>query len=683
MPMSDGELIAILNSAESKVALFSGSFIGKQERLLKDYLGRPYGDEIPDKSQVISPDVQNVVESDMPSLARMFLSSAQPVKFVSNTENEAELQEVEEKNAYVNHLIRNQPWSYSVLYGWMKDAEIQSNGVVKYFVEDVEKTEEVSYQGVNEFELSVIQDSLKDTNVKKVEVVGRGDDIEGDVFDVTFRVTRIKQEFRIINVPTEDFLLTRNSKDLDSAPLVGDRVEKTRGQLVSEGFPKDLINKLPTMNADRNEKTTLENIRNRDQGGTSANEISVDDWASQMVEIRDLYVLVDYDEDGVQERRHIMKSGSTILINEPFDHVPYASLSSVIMPHKAIGRSRAEMTQQTQRTKTVILRQTLDNIYMVNNARHVVSSDVNIDDLLTVRPGGIVRQKKGAMLPPQQAVVPLVTEYIGDRSLQIIQYLDQVRAQSTGTLLASQGLDADAINQETATRFAGVQDEGKGKIELVARGFGETGWRKLYEGVAWMASQFQDSETEIKVLGKPLTVNPANWRSEHHIVSKVGLGAGPGDERPEVMQSIYAIQQQLKATGSLLTDETKIYNALADLTQSVGIADPGEYFNNPERPEDLVNAENEILKLQLQQATQMVEQLQSQDILSKAELIKAESKTQTDNKKAALDIAKLQEDARQFDISTAEDRRESNQKAAVELTKIEVASNKDVPGSLI
>lgn len=86
-----------------------------------------------------------------------------------------------------------------------------------------------------------------------------------------------------------------------------------------------------------------------------------------------------------------MTSGNKVLINESFNHVPYASLSAILMPHKAIGRSRAEITYETQRQKTALQRGLNDNIYMVNNPRNVVHPDVDLDDMLTVRTNGIVR----------------------------------------------------------------------------------------------------------------------------------------------------------------------------------------------------------------------------------------------------------------------------------------------------
>jgi len=682
--MSENRLVALINEAESDAVAFNGEFMADNERLLKEYLAEPYGDEVEGRSSVVSTDIADVVESDMPSLARVFLGSGNVVSFQSNTENEDEIQEAEDKTKYINWLVRNQPESFATIHGWLKDAEIQKMGVVKYFIDDKRETEEVKYKGVDPLELQDIMESLRGEDVSKVEITGQSE-IETDAdtpntFDIEFRVTKGTQKVCIVNVPTESFLITRNSSSLEDAEIVGDRMLKTRGDLVSEGFERDLISMLPTFETERLNQSTLKQIRFRDEGGDFDENIG--DWASQEVEIIDMSIKVDFDGDGIAERRHIIKSGNHILVNEQFDHVPYAMISSLLMPHKAIGRSRAELTQSNQRVKTVVLRQTLDNLYFVNNARNVVSDKVNLDDMLTVRPNGIVRTEGDV----QTAVFPLTTQYVGDKSLQIIQYLDFARAQSTGTLMASQGLNSDSLNGETATRFDGMNAEGTAKIELVARVIAETGFRKLYEGLAWLVSRFQDTETEFRVLGKAMTVNPSGWKYDHHVESNVGLGAGDNDKLVDSMSILLGVQQQLQQTGSSLVDEPKLFNTLSRIVKGLGLSRVDEFFNDPEQPEELLQRENEILKQNLQILQQQAQSnplAEAEQIKAQASLIKAQGQQQADiakaleqqrqfNENMQLEIAQLREDARQADMKTA-----------TELTKLEVGSGQDVPGSVV
>ena len=695
--MSEFELIALLDEAETDSVAFNGEFMAENEVLLNYYLAEPFGDEVEGRSQVVSTDVADVVEADMPSLARIFLGSGDVVTFNANTDDEGEIQEAEDKTAYVNWLIRKQPESFTTLHGWLKDAEIQKMGVLKYFIEDTRKTSTERFKGVDRIELQQIIESLQGEDVSKVEVTEQsvnepeglelGDEvIPEESFNVTFKVTRGEQKVRIINVPTESFLISRNASSLEDAEMVGDRMLKTRGELLSEGFDRELISKLPTHETAKVHQSELKQIRFENEGGDFNDTLS--DWASQEVEIIDMSIMIDFDGDGIAERRRIIKSGSHILENEQFEHIPYAMISGILMPHKAIGRSRAEITKITQRVKSVVLRQTLDNMYFVNNARNVVSDAVNLDDMLTVRPNGIVRTEGDV----QSAVFPLTTDYVGDKALQIIQYLDFARAQTTGTLMASQGLSADSLNAETATRFQGLQDEGSAKIELVARVYAETGFRKLYEGIAWLVAQFQDSGKEFRVLGKSMSVDPSNWKFNHHVESSVGLGSGDNDKLTESMSVLLTLQQQLQQTNPGLIDSKKIFNSTSRIIKGLGLPRVDEFINDPEQPDELLLAENEQLKAMIQQMQQQVEQLQNplaeaEGIRAEAALIKAEGDQQIKlletQGKQELDFNKLLEDQRQFNVSAAQEQRQFNEELATKLTELELKFNQNVPGAKV
>ena len=678
--MTDSELVSLLSQAKEQAAIYNGEFMRENTKFLAAYLGDKSGEfaGIPNQSSVVSTDIADVVEADMPSLMRIFYGSGDVVTFQPNTDNPAEVQEAEDKTKYVNWIVRNQPESFQILHAWLKDAEIQKNGVVKYFVDEQKEVDEERFTGVDFDELSTIVESLNDPDVTKSEIIEQEETSPG-VWDLKFKVTRETKKICILNIPPESFLISRNATSIDDAELVGDRVRKTRGELLAEGFPRELIDSLSTVDEEDNRNSNIKAVRDRDQGGNNPDG-TINNWASQHVEISDLYVKVDFDGDGIAERRHVMISGNKVLVNEYFNHVPYASLSAILMPHKAIGRSRAEITYSTQLQKTALVRGMNDNIRISQRPRNVVHPDIDLDDMLTYRDNGIIRMEEDTKILPQNAVMPLVIPYTGDKTLQVIQYVDQARAQTTGALLANQGLDADKIMSETATRFNGIKDSSDAKVELIARNYAETGFRKLYEGIAWLASRFQDTQTEIRVLGKQLTVNPTSWKYKHHIQSNVGLGAGNNEKSVESLQGLYAIQQQLKANGSTLTDDVDIYNTLKRITDGLGFPRVDEFFNNPEEPEETLKAENELLNNMVMQLQQQVQQMQNP--LAEAETIKAQSKAETDNKNAALKIAQLQEQIRQFDVETVQTANKQQSDTALAITKMELDNNTDLPGGL-
>jgi hypothetical protein len=615
----------------------------------------------------------------MPSLARIFMGSGDILSFEANTDNEAEVQEAEDKTKYVNWVVRNQPESFKIQHDWLKDAEIQKASVVKYYYEEYKDVEEVEFEGLTEDELSEVADSLKGPDIKKVEIVEQEE--EGGFFNLKFKVTREIKKIKVMNVPPESFLISRNATSKHDAEVIGDISYPTRSDLLSQGFDKEVVNSLPSHEKDLNSNSRLNQIRNKDQGG-SFNSETINSKPNETIELLNLYARIDFDGDGIAEMRHVMISGNVILENKYFNHKPYAMLSAVLMPHKAIGRSRAEIAYPTQLEKTALKRGMFDNMYMTNKPRTVVHSSVNLDDMLTVRTNGIIRMDdENPNIIPQNAVYPLVTQYTGDKTLQVIQYMDQSRANSTGALMSSQGLDADAISKETATRFSGIEKSGAAKIELIARNYAETGYRDLFEGIAWLSSRYQNTEIEFAVLGKAMKINPSKWKYNHSVRTNVGLGAGNNEALVQSLQGIYQIQQQLKMAGSTLVDEVDIFNTLKRITDGLGLPRADEFFNNPEEPDDLLKAQNEQLNgmvLQLQEAMQ-----QMQNPLAESEQIKAEAGLIKARSDAEIKLMQMQQDQQQFmiDMQAREAKREEDM--ALKLTEMELKYSKNVPGALI
>ena len=668
--MSDSELLALVSEAERDAVRYSAEFMADNEKFLRYYNREPFGDEVEGQSQVVTSDVADTVESDMPSLVRIFLGSKDVMTFEPATSSQADKEEAEQKTRYVNWLVRNQPTSFKVIHDWMKDALIQKMGVVKFGYEEIERTEIDEWDGINEEELELIDIQLKIKAEKgiKIEYIEQADNDDGTKY-IKVRQTFIDKRFFVRGVPTEDFIISRNAVDEDDAEIIGDTAMVARGELVAAGYDEAVVRRLPSVD-DQDEVSTMKAIRYRDQGGDKQAE-NVSHWANQLVQVFYLYVKVDYDGDGIPERRYIVKAGNTILENEQHGMVPYAINSAVLMPHSAIGRGRAELVTDHQRVSSVLTRQVLDNIYRVNNGRVVVNDDeTNIDDLLTVRPNGIVRTQGD----PTRSVFQLSTPYIGQQALQVIQYWDSLKAQTTGNQLANQGLDADRFGEESATRFQGMEKSGAAKVELVARAFAETGFKKLFDGLAWYVSRYQVEELEVMILGKPITVDPLKWVSHNTVTSNVGLAAGDDEQMLQNMGQLFQINQQLAAVGSPVTDPKITYNIITKILGSMGINRVSDFANDPSVPDDVLLAENVQLK-------GMLQQLQGQeDPLAKAAMIEQQGKIAVAQGNLQLKIAELDEKKRQFDVNELADANQTIADLEFRYSELELKFNTDIPG---
>jgi hypothetical protein len=242
--------------------------------------------------------------------------------------------------------------------------------------------------------------------------------------------------------------------------------------------------------------------------------------------------------------------------------------------------------------------------------------------------------------------------------------------------MANQALDSDKLGQETATRFDGIQDAANSKVELIGRCMAETGFRELFCGMLWTVSHYQKTATEVMVLNKPLTVDPRKWLTDQPMVCNVGLAAGDNENVMSNMTGLWQLSQQMMAQGSPLTDLKKQYNILERMTKAMEEGDTSQFFNNPEVPEELMQAQIEALQkenFQLQQMTQGNPLAEAEEVKAQAELIKAQA-TQD------LNVARLAEDQRQFNEELTAKTNKTIADLEQKYTELELKYNQDIPG---
>lgn len=675
--MKADDFLSFVNHAKQDAIQNNTDWMPNNITNMDYYLGNPNGYEEEGHSSVTSTDVQDVAESDMPSLVRTFLGSKEIMEFSPLTPSDIATQEATEKTKMVHWVINNQPNSFKIQHDWLKNIELQRVGMLHYRWDESKTTQIKEYSGLDADELTLILSNVMETvkQDKSMELELIENEREKDeTWTLKFKIIRTVKRVVLENIPSEEQLISTHSVSKDQATLVGHQRLISRGDLVAQGFDEERLKRVPP--SELANATRLRRTRFESKVGEASSENPISHWASEKVPVYNLYILIDYDGDGILERRHVIQIGNEIFHNEQFDHVPYAITSAILMPDSISGRSRADITKETQIVKTTLLRQTLDNGYRVNSGRVVINDEVtNMDDVLVDRINGVIRTKGD----PMSAVSVLQTPYVGDKSLQLIQYMDSARAQSTGSLMANQGLDSDTLYKETATRFKGIDKAGSAKVELVARVIGEVGYRDLFEGVAWIISRFQNTRQEIEVLGKPMTIDPTKWINDHRLESKVGLAAGDDEETQANLGVLLTIHDKLKASGSILTDSEKEFNILNELTQTMGFKRVGRLFNNPNVQEETLLPQLEQTLAQNEQLMAMVDQLKNNPLVE-PEMIKAEASLLKEQNKNQIEVAKLAQDQQQFDAQINADLREQLLNLEEKYTALELQHSVDIEG---
>ena len=602
--ISNIELRSLLsNQIQNALGYLGGQLSDSRTKSLEYYLGDKLGTEIDGRSQVVSTDVADTIESLLPNLLRVFTASDKVVHCEPMTAEDVPM--AAQATAYLNHVFYKENDGFQLLYNFFKDALIEKNGFLKIYWDDSEKVDYETYENLSIVEKEALQDTkdeietveeevFEDESAKeKFQEVLKQYEMQGvDISQVQVpdfnlyncKIKRIKKTGRvkIESIPPEEFLIDRNAKTIEDADFVSHKVLMTRSDLVAMGYPQDEVDELPKSDLDIYSEE--ENVRSDDIDSFTTG--SATDTSTEKVLVYESYVKYDYDEDGIAELRKIVSAGTDgyhILSNMPCDSVPFVTITPIPMPHRFYGRSIAELVEDVQLMKSTVMRQLLDNMYLTNNNRvAVMDGMVNMDDLLTTRPGGIVRTKQ----PPNQVMQPLQAQPISQQAFPLLSYLDSVREGRTGVSKEAQGLSPDTLNAKTATGVNALMQQTQMRSELIARVFAETGVKSLFKKIFELMVKYQDKEKIIMMSNQYVPVRPTEWKDRFNISIVVGLGTGSKEQQTIMLNSI--LERQLQAfqiqggKEMPMVNLKNMYNTLTKMVENAGLKNVETYFVDPD-----------------------------------------------------------------------------------------------------
>lgn len=587
--MDDYQLNSIV-TAEIRDSLnhFDSEYSQERIRALDFYMGEPLGNEVEGRSKVISTDVADTIEQIMPNLMRVFTANDQYVRFAARTAEDVE--RADQITDYVNYVINHDNEGYKVLYNWFKDALLFRLGVVKYYWEEKEDVTEEEYEDLSEIELAALMAnpdyelvgtiSEQATAYMVDEMTGEEVPIDSS-FSVKVRVKRKSGKIKVINIPPEEFLVNRRTVDLDDAHFVAHRTSMTVSDLVAMGYDREVVERHAGTGSD----VDLDEERSVRYQDLEANTgIDAADPTLAEVVYYECYMKVDYDDDGIAELRRIVaigEGGTEILSNEPYDHVPFAVVSPILMPHRLIGRSIYDMTEDLQVIKSTLMRQYLDSVYTSTLPRiAAVEGMVNLDDLLDGTAGGIIRVRQQGMIQPIQG------NPVGNEIQPLLGYLDQVKEQRTGMSKASQGLDANALQSTTASAISATVRGAQVKLESYARTMAECGVKQLFKGILHLVTKYDNKSRIVRLRNNFVPIDPAEWHSEFDVIVQVGLGTADDEQKIAFLQAIAAKQEQILQTlgaNNPVVSLSQYVSTLRSIAEIGGFKDADQFFNSPQQ----------------------------------------------------------------------------------------------------
>ncbi len=577
----------------------------ERAELFDRYMAEPYGDEVENRSSVVSTDISDVVEWIMPELMEIFTSGDKVVSFEPIGQDDEE--KAEQETDVVNHVFTQKNDGFLILYSFFKDALIQKVGYVKRWWDERETTVVEEYEGLSPDQMVQMHMEWEQEG-SEVEYLSHSEEPNeaGEiVVNCKARITSRSEMEKVAPVPPEELIVAArwNSIFLDKCPFVAHKQKITVSDLIEQDYDRKQVEGL---GAAADEEFTEERVGRFDQrGSTETSEDDAADASMTEVLVHECYLRVDYDGDGIAELRKVTVGGSGHEIlrmngkddNEEVASIPFSSLTPIIVPHRHFGRCPAELVADLQKIKTMLQRNVLDNFYANNNPTREIAEDGigenTIEDLLVDRPGKIVRTAMPGMY------VEHAPKFFGDQALALIEYMDTVRENRTGVSRLAQGLDANTINK-TAKGQAQLMSAAQKKIALIARIFAETGVKDLFRGIHDDLRRNATKAMTVRLRNEWVEVDPRHWRNRADLTVNVALGVGNAEQQMQKLMIIADKQEQNLLNGSPLVTPDNLHHTYTKMVGAAGFKNPDAFFTgiDPNAPPKEPPPDPEMVKVQ-------------------------------------------------------------------------------------
>ena len=635
VPMDEEQFRYIVFQALEDSQTYIDSYLApEREAAMSYYLAEPFGNEEEGRSQVIMTEVRDTVLAMLPSLLRIFTGGDKILEFVPK--NAEDVEAAEQATDLINYIFMQENSGFRILHDAMKDALILKTGILTWYKLDDESVQYFSYSGLTAPEAALITD---DKDVTVDEYFEETDLVTGEQM-ISLKIRKVTRTPRYIVecVPPEQFLIDNEAETIQDAIYVARRRLMTISDLVAMGYDRTIIEEnAGTGGFEMNNEVIVRNPADQSFFGIT----SATDETTDKVFYCESYIRVDKDGDGIAELHKVctVGNGSYILHDEVVQSAPFSILEPDPTPHTIFGKSIADQTMDLQLIKSSIMRNTLDSLSQAIHPRTVVvEGQVNIDDVMNVETGAIIRARAPGM------VQPLAEPFVGQQALGVMAYLDEVKTQRTGISRTSQGLDADVLQSTTRAAVQAQLSASQDRIEMIARLFAD-GLKRCFQGMLQLIIQHQDKAKIIRLRNKFVPVDPRGWDASMDMVVNIALGRGSDEMRLMGLGSIMQLQQaaiEKYGPNNPLVDLAQFRNTLAQMTTLQGFQDASQFWKEI-NPAEVQAFMQQMAAAQQQQPdpAAMLAQVEAEKI--KADIIINAAKQELERQKAAAD-ADLQRD---------------------------------------
>ncbi|HAH10216.1 MAG TPA: hypothetical protein DCL48_08955 [Alphaproteobacteria bacterium] len=641
LPFTDDQLLAFVASERQDSVGFDNDndeLLGAREKALKYFKGEV--SDLPllkNRSQVVSMDVSDAVETVFPDLMEVFFGGDDIVTF--RPIGPEDMEKAEQETEAIRQVLTEENPGFLHFGHVIKDSLITRTGVFRMYWDDPEYDEQI--REVNAIELdALMQMGAQITDVEEPTSPEQP-------FKVTIRTLKHPGMARYEPVPSEDFAVARDTVRLCETTYAAHRGRPRKQDLIADGFDPDKVRMLPPY--DSMETEEISNARD------FADEHDADaEGMGDLARVEVIYHVIKLLNPDTKELQYYSvctgNNEAVLLHAEEIEYVPYAAITPYLVPHRLFGRSVADLMIDIQKVKTNLVRMMLDQGLFALNQRAEVAEDLaseyTISDLLNNIPGAPIRVRQAG------AIRPVPSAGLSFDVLGAMETIDLAGEKRTGIMRFGQGMKADTLHDTMGGAIEQAAMMLK-RIRLMARMMAETGVKELAVGLHKIMRLHSTHTFKLRRGKEFVPLDPNEWADRQDMSIEIGVGSGGRREKIENRKILgdamgSAIQYQGGTFAGPLVTAQNAHAYYTGLVRDLGFKDADKYFTDPSQ------AGQAPPDPEKQQMGQMLQQLQgeNQELKGKAQIEMAKLQTQTQLKQMQMDMeASLKQQQMQIEAS--------------------------------
>ena len=613
--IDERKLVKVLESNIIESDLVSGTEISDQRgRNHELYSLDSLGNEKSNRSQHISADVMDAVESQKAMYLETFLSGRNVVKFMPENSEDTTAHLA---TSYVEHMFMHRNEGAKLLRDALHDAFVSKKCVVYTYWQEDSTMVTKSFEGLAAPQLQALQGQIaQEGGEVQAQQTGMGPD-GIPVFSGEATVEKDTSKVCVELLRPESFFRDPHAGDIKYASYVGWQEELPKYELIERGFDEEEVMNLRLdyrfrQNQEDHSRKAHDSSFGRNKLNNRADE-------AENVTVYCIFAYLNLENysptvsedsvEGTKLYKFVFSSGQLLTQENgskytEVDEYPVHEWTQYPISHSEFGLCEADIQADIQWTKSNLLRMIIDNQAMTNTsrwkARHGFIKPPR--ELLENNIGSVVWMKD-----INQDLQPLPTNPLSPISMNVLETLEQEKEQRSGMSRLAKGLNADAVaNQNADSMIERLTNASNRRVMRGVRDFAETFLKPLFIMMYNLGVENDSGEVMMEIAGEFQSMQPSSWPNRTLCGVEVALTPEQAKTKAAFLLQMHQLISQDPNLQMLYGMEQK-HALIDDVCDLVGIGDTSRYMRQPDSQE--VQQAGQMANQKAEEAQQLQQQL--------------------------------------------------------------------------